>query len=87
MLAGFPVGSVPLDCLRVAPAILVLALQNSARGFLNIISKFSIIILTHPISPKKIATRRPSTMPYMNAHSIRLRRLPTASGGALCLLR
>jgi hypothetical protein len=33
LLSSFLVGSVPLDCLRVAPAILVLALQNSAREF------------------------------------------------------
>jgi hypothetical protein len=35
LLAGFPVGSVPLDCIRVAPAILVLVLQNSARDKLK----------------------------------------------------
>jgi hypothetical protein len=41
-------GSVPLDCLRVAPAILVLVLQNSARDKFNssiILSKSSLYSL------------------------------------------
>jgi len=42
LLADFSVGSVPLDCLRVASAILVLTLQNSARD------KFKKIAIDDP---------------------------------------